>query len=84
MDALGKFDEMPSMILQDKETKRYGHTPSEGRTDNMKIVYPPTNTVCGGYNYDPVLTLNYFTARSNFGTYTFLYSGFLKLLQPVT
>ena len=44
-----KFDEIPSMILQDiKETKRYGHT--VGRTDNVKTVYPPTNTVCGGYN----------------------------------
>ena len=26
------------------------HTRSEGRTDNVKTVYPPTNTVCGGYN----------------------------------
>ena len=42
-----KFDEIPSMILQNiKETKRYGHT--VGRTDNVKTVYPPTNTVCGG------------------------------------
>ena len=23
-----------------------------GRMDNVKTVYPPTNTVCGGYNYD--------------------------------
>ena len=45
------------MILQDiKETKRYGHTfgrsdvRTDGRTDNVKTVYPPTNTVCGGYN----------------------------------
>ena len=51
-----KFDEIPSMILQDiKETKRYGHTfersdvRTDGRTDNVKTVYPPTNTVCGGY-----------------------------------
>ena len=30
-----KFDEIPSMILQDiKETKRYGHT--DGRTDGQK------------------------------------------------
>ena len=37
------------MILQDiKETKRYRHT--FGRSDNVKTVYPPTNTVCGGYN----------------------------------
>ena len=48
-----KFDEIPSLTLQDiKETKRYGHTfvRSFGRTDNVKTVHPPTNTVCGGYN----------------------------------
>ena len=58
MKVFAKFDEIPSMILQDiKETKRYGHTvgPSDGRsvgrTDNVKTVYPPTNIVCGGgYN----------------------------------
>ena len=59
MTVFAKFDEIPSMTLQDiKETKRYGHTfvrsfvRSFGRTDNVKTVYPPTNTVCGGYNYD--------------------------------
>ena len=57
MNVFAKFDEIPSMTLQDiKETKRYGHTfvrsfvRSFGRTDNVKTVYPPTNTVCGGYN----------------------------------
>ena len=61
-----KVEEIPSMTLQDiKETKRYGHTfvrtggynktlrthfRSDGRTD-VKTVYPPTNTVCGRYNY---------------------------------
>ena len=56
MKDFAKFDEIPSMTLQDiKETKRYGHTfvrsfvRSFGRTDNVKTVYPPTNTVCGGY-----------------------------------
>ena len=45
-----------SMTLQNiKETKRFGHTfvrsdgRTDGRTDNVKTVYPPTNTVCGGY-----------------------------------
>ena len=48
MNVFAKFDEIPSMILQDiKETKRYGHT--HARTDNVKTVYTPTNTVCGGY-----------------------------------
>ena len=53
MNVFAKFDEIPSMTLQDiKETKRYGHTSvrSVVRSDNVKTVYPPTNTVCGGYN----------------------------------
>ena len=53
MNVFAKFDEIPSMILQDiKETKHYGRTVglSDVRTDNVKTVYPPTNTVCGGYN----------------------------------
>ena len=57
MNVFAKFDEIPSMILQDiKETKRYRHTfgRSDGwsvvRTDNVKTIYPPTNTVCGGYD----------------------------------
>ena len=56
MNVFAKFDEIPSMLLQDiKETKRYGHTfvRSFGRMDNVKTVYPPTNTVCGGYNKRP-------------------------------
>ena len=58
MKVFAKFEEIPSMSLEDiKETKRYGHTfvrsfvRSFGRTDNVKTVYPPTNTVCGGYNH---------------------------------
>ena len=57
MKVFANFDEIPSIILEViKETKRYGHTfvRSDGRsfvrTDNVKTVYPPTNTVCGGYN----------------------------------
>ena len=56
MNVFAKFDEIPSMTLQDiKETKRYRHTfvcsfvRSFVRSDNVKTVYPPTNTVCGGY-----------------------------------
>ena len=49
MNVFAKFDEIPSMILEViKKTKCYGHT--DGRSDNVKTVYPPTNTVCGGYN----------------------------------
>ena len=47
MNQYARFEEIPSMPLKDiKETKRYGRT--DGRTDNVKTVYPPTNTVCGG------------------------------------
>ena len=55
MKVFAKFDEIPSMTLQDiKETKRYGHTfvRSFVRTDNVKTVYPPTNTVCVGYKLE--------------------------------
>ena len=51
MKVFAKFDEIPSMILEViKETKRYGHTFGRSfvRSDNVKTVYPPTNTVCGG------------------------------------
>ena len=58
MNVFAKFDEIPSMILEViKETKRYGHTVgrtdgwTDGHSDNVKTVYPPTNTVCGGYKY---------------------------------
>ena len=53
MNVYARFDEIPSMTLKDiKNTKRNGRTdgPTDGRTDNVKTVYPPTNTVCGGYN----------------------------------
>ena len=50
MNEYARFDEIPSMTLKDiKETKRYRRT--DGRMDTVKTVYPPTNTVCGGYNY---------------------------------
>ena len=46
MNVFAKFDEIPSMILQDiKDTKRYGHKDGRlfVRTDNVKTVYPPAN-----------------------------------------
>ena len=53
MNVFAKIYEIPSMIFQDiKETKRTDKRPhgrSDGRMDNLKTVYPPTNTVCGGY-----------------------------------
>ena len=53
MNVYVRFDEIPSITLKDiKKTKRYGRTDArtDGWTDNVKTVYPPTNTVCGGYN----------------------------------
>ena len=45
-----RFDENAAMTLQViKKTKRYGRT--DGRTDNVKTVYPTTNKVCGGYKH---------------------------------
>ena len=46
-----RFDENPAMTLQDiKETKRYGRTDArtDGRTDNVKTVYPPQTKFAGG------------------------------------
>ena len=49
MNVYARFDEIPSITLKDiKKIKRYGQ--ADGWTDNVKTVYPPTNTICGGYN----------------------------------
>ena len=49
MNVYARFDEIPSITLKDiKKIKRYGR--ADGWTDNVKTVYPPTNTICGGYN----------------------------------
>ena len=46
MNVFAKFDEIPSMILQDvKETKRNGHTLSEGR---KQYTHPQTQFARGG------------------------------------
>ena len=51
MNKYARFDEIPSMTLKDiKESKHYGRT--NRRTDKVKTVYPPTNTVCGGIKID--------------------------------
>ena len=59
MNMFARFDENPAMTLRViKETKRYGRTDgrtdgrTEGRTDGQREnSIPPTNKVCGGYNY---------------------------------
>ena len=46
MNVFAKFEEIPSMILQDiKETKRYGHTfvRSDGRMDGQRENSIPTH-----------------------------------------
>ena len=51
MNVFAKFDEIPSMILQDiEETKRYGHkNVSDTRSDNVKTVYTlPQTQFAGG------------------------------------
>ena len=55
-----RFDENPAMTLRViKETKRYGRTDgrthgrTHARTDGQREnSIPPTNKVCGGYNYN--------------------------------
>ena len=46
-----RFDENPAMTLRViKEAKRYGRT--DARTHGQReYSIPPTNKVCGGYNY---------------------------------
>ena len=47
MYMCARFHEIPAKGLQDiKETKCYGWT--DGRTDNVKTVYPPYNFVIAG------------------------------------
>ena len=49
MNMFARFNENPAMTLQDiKETKRYGRT--DGRTDNVKTVYPLQTKFAGGIN----------------------------------
>ena len=50
MNMFARFDENPAMTLRViKETKRYGRT--DGRTDNVKTVYPLQTKFAGGINY---------------------------------
>ena len=46
MSMFARFDENPAMTLQVIKKKNV----TDGRTDNVKTVYPTTNKVCGGYN----------------------------------
>ena len=51
MNMFARFDENPAMTLRViKETKRYGRTDTrtDGRTDNVKTVYPLQTKFAGG------------------------------------
>ena len=51
MNMFARFNENPAMTLQDiKETKCYGrtHARTDGRTDNVKTVYPLQTKFAGG------------------------------------
>ena len=48
MGGHGGGDGHYSKYTQQVSFREPGRT--DGRTDNVKTVYPPTNTVCGGYN----------------------------------
>ena len=45
-----KFYEIPSLPFQDieKQKRRGEDKQMHGQMDNVKTVYPPTDTVCGG------------------------------------
>ena len=51
MNMFARFDENPALTLRViKETKRYGrtHGHTDGRTDNVKTVYPLQTKFAGG------------------------------------
>ena len=52
MNVFAKFDEIPSMIQDIKETKRYGHTHTHGRKDGRENSIPTHKHSLQGYNYD--------------------------------
>ena len=52
INVSAEIDEYSSLRFQDIRKKKQNVTDgrTHGRTDNVKIVYPTTNKVCGGYN----------------------------------
>ena len=75
MNMFARFDENPAMTLQViKETKRYRrtHGRTDGRTDNVKTVYPLQTKFAGG------IIINSFMHMLNVST---LYQQSIKLLH---
>ena len=60
LQSLMKFDQRLSKILRKQNvTDTLSFVRMDRRTDNVKTVYPPTNTVCGGYkNFKFVKKMN--------------------------
>ena len=48
MNVYARFDEISSMTLKVFRKQNVIAGRMDGRTDNVKTVYPSTNTVCGG------------------------------------
>ena len=81
MNMFARFDENPAMTLRVvKETKRYGRT--DGRTDNVKTVYPLQTKFAGGIiivtlKHKPTTTGLYSVHKSiNYTIITFLVTLF--------
>ena len=41
---------LPNCLFKILKNQNVADGQTNGRMDNVKTVYPPTNTVCGGYN----------------------------------
>ena len=50
MNVHARLDEIHSITLKILRKQNVTDGRMHGRTDNVKTVYPPTNTVCEGYN----------------------------------
>ena len=75
-----RFDENPAMTLEDiKETKRYRRT--DGRTDNVKTVYPPQTKFAGGINIYASRSETLISILQYLVYYTLLPVAIYKLLQ---
>ena len=58
MNMFARFDENPAMTLQVIKKQNVTDGGTDGRTDNVKTVYPTTNKVCWGYNKKKLFSLS--------------------------
>ena len=54
-----RFDEKPSMAVQNLRKQSFLDRQMNGKRDNVKTVKPPTNTVCKGSSYQPEKQIQY-------------------------